>query len=345
MSDGGQRKPLIVPIFIPNQGCPHRCAFCRQEQIAAPSSGKIDPSFVTATIERAMASPRFDTGRKPQIAFYGGSFTRLPMGRMAELLAPVTPYIEKGLFDSVRVSTRPDAIDEERLGLLRHFGVTTVELGAQSMDNEVLKLSRRGHVAGDTVRASHLLKEQGFQAGIQLMPGLPGDSKARWRRSIEDVIKLQPDMVRLYPTVVIRGTELAQWYLEQRYRPLGLGEAVEACKEACIRFEEHGIPVIRVGLLATPALLERGEILAGPWHHAFGHLVRSAVYHARLGPSLPIVGFADRVRLRAPGRDIPLLRGYQNRGLRLIEKRIGARITAVQPDEALNRGTIGVDRQ
>jgi histone acetyltransferase (RNA polymerase elongator complex component) len=264
---------------------------------------------------------------------------------MAELLAPVTPYIEKGLFESVRVSTRPDAIDEERLRLLRRFGVTTVELGAQSMDDEVLRLSRRGHGAGDTVRASRLLKERGFQVGIQLMPGLPGDSKAGWRKSIEDVTRLRPDMVRLYPTVVIRGTDLARWYLEKRYRPLGLREAVEACQEGCIRFEENGIPVIRLGLMASPALLEHGRILAGPWHNAFGHLVRSAVYHERLELSLPVIGFAKQVRLRAPARDIPLLRGYQNQGLRRLEKRIDARITAVQPDEALASGTIGVDRQ
>ena len=345
MPDGEPRKPLIIPIFIPNQGCPHRCAFCRQEQITAQSFGTIDQAFITTTIERAIGAPHFDTGRNRQIAFYGGSFTRLPVGRMAELLAPVKPYIEKGLFDSVRVSTRPDAIDAERLHLLRRFGVTTVELGAQSMDDEVLRLSRRGHGAEDTVRAAHLLKERGFHVGIQLMPGLPGDSKAGWRKSIEEVLRLRPDMVRLYPTVVIRGTELAQWYLEEKYRPLSLGEAVEACKEGCIRFEENGIPVIRLGLMATPALLEEGRIIAGPWHNAFGDLVRSAVYHERLKPSLPAIGFAKRVRLRVPIKDIPHLRGYRNQGLRLIERKIGARITAVQPDETLDPGKIGVDKQ
>ncbi len=345
MPDGEQRKPLIIPIFIPNQGCPHRCAFCRQEQITAQPPGTVDQAFVAATIERAIGSPRFDVRRNPQIAFYGGSFTRLPMGRMVELLASVTPYLEKGLFNSVRVSTRPDAIDEERLRLLRRFGVKTVELGAQSMVDEVLRRSRRGHKAEDTVRAVRLLKERGFRVGIQLMPGLPGDSKAGWRKSIEDVTRLRPEMVRLYPTVVIRGTELAQWYLEKRYRPLSLREAVEECREGCIRFEENGIPVIRLGLMATPALLQDGRIMAGPWHSAFGHLVRSAVYHERLEPSLPFIGFAKQVRLRVPTRDIELLRGYQNQGLRLIERRIGARITALQPDEALAPGTIGVERQ
>ncbi len=345
MPDGGRRRPLIVPIFIPNQGCPHRCAFCRQEEITSQATGRIDQSFIATTIEQALASPLFDTSRKPQVAFYGGSFTRLPLERMAELLAPVSSYLGEGLFDSVRVSTRPDAIDEERLSLLKRFGVTTVELGAQSMDDKVLGLSRRGHRAEDTVRASRLLKERGFQLGIQLMPGLPGDSTAGWRKSIEEVIRLRPDMVRLYPTVVIKGTELARWYLEKRYRPLGLREAVKACQEGCIRFEDHGIPVIRLGLMATPALLEEGHILAGPWHNAFGQLVRSAVYHERLKPSLPAIGPAKQVGLRAPAGDIPFLRGYRNQGLRLLEKRLGARITAVLPDEALTRGTIGVDRQ
>jgi histone acetyltransferase (RNA polymerase elongator complex component) len=213
------------------------------------------------------------------------------------------------------------------------------------MDDEVLRQSRRGHRAADTVKASRLLKEHGFQVGIQLMPGLPGDSKARWRRSIAEVIGLQPNTVRLYPTVVIQGTQLARWYLEKRYRPLQLSEAVEACVEGCLRFEDHGIPVIRLGLMANPALLEEGRILAGPWHNAFGQLVRSAAYHARLESSLATIGLAKQVKIRAPAEDIPLLRGYRNQGLRILERRMGVRIRAVLPDEALAPGTIGVDGQ
>jgi histone acetyltransferase (RNA polymerase elongator complex component) len=152
-------------------------------------------------------------------------------------------------------------------------------------------------------------------------------------------------MVRLYPTVVIQGTQLATWYLEKRYRPLQLSEAVEACKEACLRFEDHDIPVIRLGLMANPVLLEEGRIVAGPWHTAFGQLVRSAVYHARLKSSFATIGLAKQVKIRAPARDIPLLRGHRNQGLRTLEQRMGVRIRAVLPDEALAPGTIGVDRQ
>jgi len=342
--DYGQRKSLIVPIFIPNQGCPHKCIFCQQEKITAQSARPIKGLTVKKILDTAIKSAGFDVRQGPEVAFYGGTFTGLPLKRMSELLEAVTPYLKQGFFRSIRVSTRPDALDNERLDLIRSFGVSTVELGAQSMDDEVLELTRRGHTARDTVESFRLLRQHGFKVGIQLMPGLPGDSEEKFMKTIEDVITLHPDMMRLYPTIVIKGTELARWYEEKRYQPLRLEEAVKICHESCVRLEGRGIPVIRMGLMSSPSLLQDGQIVAGPWHGAFGFLVRSGIYQKEIEPCLPKPGDVKKMRIRAPYREIPLVRGYKNLGLRLIEQKTGARVTGVIPDESVPSGRIEVDK-
>jgi histone acetyltransferase (RNA polymerase elongator complex component) len=212
------------------------------------------------------------------------------------------------------------------------------------MDDDVLRLTRRGHTVEDTIRSSRLLKRRGFKVGIQLMPGLPGDTEERFMTTVEKAVALCPDMVRLYPTVVIQGTVLARWFSQKRYRPLQTQEAVRICEKSCRRFEGQGIPVIRIGLMSSPSLLRQGEIVAGPWHGAFGFLVRSEMYHHQIEPFLQKPADARAVKLRVPPREVSLLRGYRNEGLRKIEMTMGARITAVLPDEDLPAGRIEVDR-
>jgi histone acetyltransferase (RNA polymerase elongator complex component) len=263
---------------------------------------------------------------------------------MESLLKAVKPYLREGLFTSIRVSTRPDAIDEKRLDLMKAYGVLTVELGAQSMDDDVLALSKRGHGALDTVRSVQLLRQQGLKVGIQLMPGLPGDSENKFMKTVDEVITLQPDVVRLYPAVVIKGTELAEWHKEKRYQPLGLEEAVNVCRESCIRLEANGIPVIRMGLMSSASLRQEGQIVAGPWHEAFGFLVRSAIYQKNVEPFLPDPNEAAKIILRVHFRDIPLARGYKNLGLRSIEDKTGAEVIKVMVDETVPSGQIGVDK-
>jgi len=342
--NGESRRVLIVPIFIPNQGCPHRCIFCQQEKITAQSTQPVNKITVKQTLDRAIMSPRFEPGWGPEIAFYGGTFTGLPFKKMSELLESAAPYLQQGFFKSIRVSTRPDALDSARLEFMRDFGVSTVELGVQSMSDEILELSQRGHTARDTVESVHLLRQRGFTVGIQLMPGLPGDSEEKFMETVEEVIRLHPDMVRLYPAVVIRGTELAKWYREGRYEPLSLGEAIHICEEACVRFEDNGIPVIRIGLMSSPSLLREGELIAGPWHEAFGFLVRSGIHQKKIKPYLPGKGAASMIRLRVPMREIPLVRGYRNLGLRWIEDKTGASVATVIPDDSVPSGRICVDK-
>jgi histone acetyltransferase (RNA polymerase elongator complex component) len=299
---------------------------------------------VTKTLETAIRSPRFNRRAQNEVAFYGGTFTLLPMAKMQELLDAVSPYLKAGFFDSIRLSTRPDALDRETLLYLQSFKAKTVELGAQSLDDDVLERSLRGHSAHDTVRSVSLLKEQGFRVGIQLMPGLPGDSAKKFLATVDRVVDLHPDMVRLYPTVVIDGTVLAQWYRRGDYEPWELDEAVEVCSESVLRLESEGIPVIRIGLMSSPSVRKAGQILAGPWHDAFGHMVRSEVYHRRMKANLPLKGEAEHILIRVHPNDVPLMRGHKNSGIRAIEKKTGAEIHLL-PDAALSRGQIEVEKK
>ncbi|MDY7035645.1 MAG: radical SAM protein [Thermodesulfobacteriota bacterium] len=344
MFEGEPGRHLIVPLFIPNHGCPHRCIFCQQQTITAQSDQPIDKSAIRDVLDKSIKSKKYDMSQEREVAFYGGTFTRLPISKMTELLEAVTPYLDKGLFKSIRVSTRPDAMDKNRLDLMRKLGVSTVELGAQSMDDRVLELSERGHTARDTIEAVYRLRRHGFTVGIQLMPGLPGDSEEKFMKTVEEVIKIHPDMVRIYPALVINGTVLARMYYEKRYEPLQFEEAVNICKKSCIRLESKGIPVIRIGLMSSPTLRKKGQIVAGPWHEAFGFLVRSAIHWEKIKIYLPVPGKASKIRIRAPLREIPLIRGYKNLGLHLIKEKTGSRIMGVISDESVPLGQISVDK-
>jgi histone acetyltransferase (RNA polymerase elongator complex component) len=317
--------------------------YCDQEKITSQSAGFVRAVTVREVLDQAIRSPRFHRSSRAEVAFYGGTFTRLPRVKMQELLEAVAPYLDRGMYHSIRVSTRPDAIDSQILRFLKSFNVKTVELGAQSFDDEVLKLSRRGHSAADTLASARLLREHGFRVGIQLMPGLPGDSALTFLATVDRVVELHPDMVRLYPTVVIEGTVLAQWYRRGLYQPWGLDEALEVCTESVLRLESRGIPVIRIGLMSSPSLKEAGQILAGPWHDAFGHDVRSRVYHRKIEPLLDGPGEANRICIRVRPDEIPLLRGYRNSGIRAVEKKTGALVQSVIPDRSLDPGRIRVD--
>jgi histone acetyltransferase (RNA polymerase elongator complex component) len=336
-------NPLIVPIFIPNQGCPHRCVFCDQEKITSQPARPIKGRTVHELLDRARKSSSFFQRRHREIAFYGGTFASLPEKTIRDLLGVVAPYLQEEIFHSVRVSTRPDSLDEEKAALLKALGVSTVELGTQSMDDEVLRMTRRGHTAGDSEKAAGLLREHGFKVGIQLMPGLPGDSAERFFTTVRKIILIKPDMVRLYPVVVLRGTELAQWLVNGVYQPLSLEEAVRVCAESCLAFEEADIPVIRLGLMTSPFLREKGQVLGGPWHESFGHLVRSEIYHRRIEPFLPGPGEAKRISIRVPSKDVALLRGHKNEGLRRVEERTKARIDDILADDSLLPGRITVE--
>ncbi len=338
MPDGSSPRPLIVPVFIPNQGCPYRCVYCHQEGITGKGGSAPSSAEVEEILRLAVQSPNFRLDRNPEIAFYGGTFTGLPSATMEALLRAAHDWVAGGPFQGVRVSTRPDALDEERLSVMRRYGVATVELGVQSMDDEVLRRSLRGYTSEKVEEAVEGLRRFGFRVGIQLMPGLPGDSDIRFLDTVNRCLALRPNLVRLYPTVVLEGTRLAAWYRKGRYLPMSLEGAVALCAEACVRFESKDIPVIRIGLLASNELLDKGGLLAGPWHPAFGFLVRSSMYHRKIDDLLPKPMAKKGLRISAHPRDVPLVRGYRNRGLRAVAEKTGAEVLQIRPDNGLSPG-------
>jgi histone acetyltransferase (RNA polymerase elongator complex component) len=265
-----RKKQLIIPVFIPFGGCPHKCVFCNQAGITGesslPSSGE-----VKATIYKYLSTWQGKGGGRREVAFYGGSFTGLPMALQKSYLESAYEFVINKRVDSLRLSTRPDYISGDKLAFLSDYGVETVELGVQSMSDEVLKLSGRGHGVSSTVRAVGLIKGEGFKVGLQIMPGLPGDTFASILYTARRVAELGPDFVRIYPTLVIRNTPLQRMYLDGEYTPWGLEDMVDVCREVSKLFKAAGIQVVRMGLQPTDEL-ER-SLVAGPFHPSFRQLV------------------------------------------------------------------------
>ena len=265
-------KPFIIPIFLPQAGCPHRCVFCNQYAITNIRSYQISCNSLKENIDRFLS---YNHRKNPnvQISFYGGNFLGLPEIEISKLLECAQSYVDCQKVAGIRFSTRPDTVTQKRLQLLTKYAIQTVELGVQSMDDNVLHNSQRGHRSESTCQATETLKKFGYQVGHQLMSGLPGDNLNVFMQTIERVISLKPDFVRLYPTLVLKGSVLAKWYREGHYRPLSLNQAVTMAKDSYKRFQKNHIPVIRMGIQPQDNL--EPHILSGPYHPAFGHLVYS----------------------------------------------------------------------
>ncbi len=301
---------LVIPIFIPHEGCPHCCIFCNQHQISGQGATAVRPEDIGPTIEAWLERSRFGRHGQVQVAFYGGSFTGLPLERQQALLAAVQPFIQKGLVQEIRLSTRPDYIDQERLDLLARHGVGTIELGVQSCDDHLLQLAGRGHSCRDTLRAAALIKAAGFRLGIQLMLGLPGQGFASLRRTVTQVIGIQPDLVRLYPVLVLKGSGLATLYRRNQYRPLSLQRAVLQAAYMKKRFDDQGIRVVRMGLHPGPEL-ER-SLVAGPYHPAFGELVKSRLMLRQTRRVLADLADGEKGILVINDRDQSIFRGVHS---------------------------------
>lgn len=264
-----------IPIFVPHKGCPYDCVFCNQRRITGIVK-EVVPSDVDFIINNFLRTiPKDD--RYVEVAFFGGSFTGIPIEEQSALLEAVRKY--KNQIDGIRLSTRPDYINKEILDNLLKYGVTTIELGVQSMDDNVLKLSNRGHTSRQVVEAVNLIKEYPFRLGLQMMTGLPGDTPKSSLYTADEIIKLNPQMVRIYPTLIIKDTYLEKMYTEGRYIPQNLDEAVELSKQLILKFEKYGIDVIRVGLQSTEEINEKGSVVAGPVHSSFRELVEGSIYY------------------------------------------------------------------
>lgn len=266
-------RPLIVPVFIPGLGCRQRCIYCDQRAVTGAPPRLPGPEEIWRTLSLYLATPKARRAKVRQLAFYGGTFTQLPESDQERLLAIGRGYIDRGLIDSLRLSTRPDALDAPALLRLAAWGVRTIELGAQSFDEGVLRLARRGHSAQATEAAARLIKASGLELGLQLMCGLPGEDLESFLASCRRAAALSPALVRLYPVVVLRGTELERWWRRGDYLPLSVAQAVDWCRRALESFAAQAIPVARIGLPASREL--EAAVVAGPYHPALGDLVRS----------------------------------------------------------------------
>ena len=268
-------KHINVALFVPDEGCSHRCSFCNQKTI----SGKTK-KLTVEDIDEAVKIASSDGDGKGEIAFFGGSFTAIEKSYMVSLLERAKLYIDEGLFEGIRISTRPDCINEEILILLKKYGVTSIELGCQSMDDEVLLKNGRGHTSEDVRKASELIKEYGFEFGVQMMTGLYGDSDETAIKTAEKLIALSPDTVRIYPTVVLEGTRLSELYKAGEYKPQTVEEASELCARLIPMFTEKNIKIIRLGL-HSGGNVEEGFV-AGAYHPAFREICESKIYLSKI---------------------------------------------------------------
>jgi len=331
---------LVIPIFIPHRGCPHQCLFCNQRSITGHDDrGSSMRSEITQTIEKWLA--RKSGRRDVQAAFYGGSFTCLARREQVDMLSAVQPFIDSGRVGSIRLSTRPDCIDPEICSMLQEFRVKTVELGVQSLEDRVLEKSCRGHTSLQSREAIKTLQRFGMEVGVQLMVGLPAETTRSFLRGIDEVLRLRPDFIRLYPVLVVKNTGLEDLYRRGLFLPISLGKAVALTAKGYQRLEREGIPVIRMGLQPSEDLEE--SIVAGPYHPSFGELVKSRIWLGRIRRKLAALLPGEKVVICVSHRDLSAVIGMKRQNIRrLTELGFGDRFT-IAADKCMERGSLRYD--
>jgi histone acetyltransferase (RNA polymerase elongator complex component) len=334
-------KPIIIPVFLPHMGCRERCLFCNQK---AATEGLPSLSSVQNFIETSLARIPYDKkNREKQVAFYGGSFTAIHRDDQIRYLKEVQPFLASGLIDSIRISTRPDALDEEALSLLKEYSVKTIEVGVQSMIDEVLLLSKRGHCAVDTVDAVSLLRDNKFEVGLQLMIGLPGDTCDRFLQTLDQIIELKPDFLRIHPTLVLKGAPLEILWKDGGYSPLHLDETVQWLKKGFLRLGKSSISVARIGLQPTKEL-ER-DFLAGPYHPALHQLIDSAIFFDMATSLLQVSQKNGQALFLCHSKEVSNLRGQKNENILRLKKNFKLSEVLIEGRQELPRGFLGLQTQ
>ena len=331
-------RAQILPVFVPHLGCMHACVFCNQRRISGAQRPATPEDVKNCTARSAAFLPE---GGKRQLAFYGGSFTAIPEKEQEALLRAAKEALDRGEIDAIRLSTRPDAIDNTVLERLRRYGVGTVELGAQSMDDGVLRLSGRGHTAADVERAARLVKAAGFELVLQMMTGLPGSTDDKDVETARRLIKLKPDGARVYPTVIVRDTPLCDMWARGAYREHTVEDAVRVCARIVPLFEAAGIPIIRLGLNPTEEL-SGGAAVAGAYHPALGELVKSRILLDRARTLLQGAAPGSRVTLTVGRGKTSQMTGQKRENLRRLTEEFGLADLRVQEIPSENGEILGV---
>lgn len=330
----------IIPFFIPHLGCPHQCIFCNQLHVSGKSSYPKDN-------EIAQAINEWQGKELPEIAFYGGSFSGLSFSWQRYFLTPAFEALQKNKIRGIRISTRPDYINHRVLSFLLSFGVRTVELGVQSLDEQVLSQSHRGHGVEDIFQALTLLKKQGFNTGVQLMPGLPGDSREKSIKGTFEIARMEPDMARIYPTLVLKDTPLHKLFLEESYHPLSLYDAVTISRDMLAIFRYYGVKVIRTGLQPTKDIAEGAQVVDGPFHPAFGELTASALAKEHIimimKEFLPVHP-VTKVILWVSPRDCSIIAGHKRSNIDFLKKHFKLEEIKIKKLNNIERGNIGLSQ-
>lgn len=275
-----KKEQYTIPIFIPHKGCPNNCVFCNQKKISGQLTD-VTSRDVEDKIEEYLKYYS-NSKKKIEVAFFGGSFTGIPIDKQIEYLQVANSYVKKGLVGAIRISTRPDYINRNILDTMKKYNVKTIELGVQSMDNEILTLSKRGHTALDVVNASKLIHEYGIVLGHQIMIGLPGSTRESEVYTIKECLKLQPQQLRIYPVYVIPDSELYSMYENSEYKPLSINEAVMRCKAVIYECQKTDISIIRLGLQSTDEITAKNNDLRGPVSDNLAEYVMSALVRDKI---------------------------------------------------------------
>ncbi len=329
------KKHRTIPIFVPHLGCPNDCSFCNQKKITGADT-MVSAGDVKAKIEEYLAT--MDRCENDiEVGFFGGSFTGISAKMQEELLGAANEFLKNGDIDGIRLSTRPDYIDEVTLKRLKSYGVTTVELGVQSMNDDVLKKNLRGHTVKDIILASDMIRGYGINLGHQVMPGLPGDTPEIFEQTVRKSIELKPDCVRIYPTLVIRDTLLARWYSEGEYKPLELSDAIKQCKYAVKEYRKANVNVIRTGLLGSDNINTDADIIAGPCHPAFGELVESALVYDEISNELSDYN-GKSVDIYVNPRFVSVMVGHKRENIERWKSELGLSDINILQDENVKPG-------
>jgi radical SAM enzyme (TIGR01210 family) len=330
------KNKKIIPIFLPYGGCLNRCIFCNQRAI---SKDIPSPLSVKKFIESSLLtlSPIKNKTYR-QVAFYGGSFTAMDKDEQIKYLQIAKEFILKGEIESIRISTRPDFIDEETISFLRDFHVKTIEIGAQSFDDEVLQLSNRGHTKEDTISSVKILKTLGFEVGIQLMIGLPGDTLKKFLETLDRVIDLKPDFIRIHPTLVLKDSPLENLWKSNQYVPLSLKDAINWLKKGILKLENASIPIARIGLQPTKEL--EAHLLAGPYHPAIRQLVESSIFFDMAFELLKRNTILSQAIFICHPKEESNLRGQRNENIKKLKTEFGIKELLIQVKEDIERKSL-----